>query len=424
MRLLAWFACSTLAFLGGCILVYDPGDFQIADGGNGGTGADGSNGGGGNGGGGNGGNGGGTGGGGNGGGGPACSPQDMIDGPPVNEAIDNQWTWIPVPEAKCRTGSSVGFGIRKRPNSTKLVIIFGGAGGCLNKISCDDSTTLSSYSSTNFDSWKTDSGNLGILDTSKTANPVWDWNAVYIPYCTGDGHAGDNTGNVPNGPQNQSFVGFANVGHYMARIVPTFPDLEKVLVTGLSAGGIGALYNYDRIARDFCPVPAILISDSGPLLSDSYLAPCLQQRWRTLWGLNNTLPKDCPEASSDPNGGGIVNLITCLGKKYDKGRLSIIAADKDSKNAEAFGLGLSNCKELDGTAPMPLSPAGYSAGIYQLRDLYMSQSPSWGSYFLNSTSHTFLGSPSFYNTTTSTGVSLTSWVTGMLGSGTILDVGP
>src|SRR5262249_30373357 len=155
--------------------------------------------------------------------------------------------------------------------------------------------------------------------------------------------------NVPGlgAPQNQSFVGYLNVGLYMEQIVPTFPDVTEVLVTGVSAGGFGALFNYDRIARDFCPKEVLLIDDSGPPMSDTYLAPCLQTRWRTLWGLNSTLQPLCPKAIGS-NGGNIVQAIVCLGQKYQAGRLGLISSAEDGTIAQFYGFGQNNCANIDG----------------------------------------------------------------------------
>jgi hypothetical protein len=340
---------------------------------------------------------------------------------PVSAPAD-QWTWVPVPEAKCRNGSSTGFGIRLKPTSTKLFIYLEGGGACFNAISCVGNP--SAFGSTNFDSWKTGGGKNGIFDSTNAANPVKDWNAIYIPYCTGDVHGGNATGvNVPsNGPQNQSFVGFANVGHYLRRIVPTFPDVTEVLLTGASAGGFGALYNYDRVARDFCPTPVVLIDDSGPPMSDTYLAPCLQQRWRTLWGLDSTIPVDCPQAIG-PNGGGIVNAITCLGAKYASGRLGIISSNQDSTISQFYGFGQNNCANIDGFASA-LPGATYAAGLNDLRANYMSKSPAWASFFITSTTHTYIGGNNTYYNTTVMGTKLTTWVDDMVNNGPILNIGP
>ena len=62
---------------------------------------------------------------------------------------------------------------------------------------------------------------------------------------------------------------------------------------GLVAGGFGAAFNYDRVSAAFCPLPVTLLDDSGPPMSDTYLAPCLQKQWRGLWNLPGVLPAAC-----------------------------------------------------------------------------------------------------------------------------------
>jgi len=402
MRLLASLSCLALAFLGGCILVYDPGEFQIADGagGDGGTG--------------------GPGGGGGVGGGQMCSPQDALSGIAVT-AQENVWTWIDVPSAQCRDGSATGFGIRINPKSTKLMIFFAGPdGACFNPSSCTDNAGAVSFDVADFVSLKNTAGNLGIFDTTNMDNPVRDWNAVFIPYCTGDRHTGNRTGNVKNGPQGQLFVGFANVGHYMERIVPTFPNLTDVLVTGVSAGGFGALYNYDRIARDFCPVPVTLIDDSGPPMSSLYIASCLQQRWRDLWGVDGTLPQECLPAIGQT--GDIVKLITCLGSKYPTRPPGIISPTEASNNTLFHPWGQTDCMFIDAGVPAPaMAAAKYTEGLSQLRNVFL-KAPTWSSYYVTGTDHTFL-LDRFY-TTTVPGVPLTTWVSNMVNGPPAGNIGP
>jgi hypothetical protein len=334
----------------------------------------------------------------------------------------NQWTWVPVAGAKCRNGSATGFGVRMNPASNKLFIYFEGGGACFNGLSC--ATNPSSFGASNFASWQSGGGTAGIFSTTNAANPVKDWNAVYIPYCTGDAHAGVKTGvNVPGfgSPQNQSFVGYLNVGLYMQQIVPSFPNVTEVLVTGISAGGFGSLFNYDRVARDFCPKAVNLIDDSGPPMSDTYLAPCLQTRWRTLWGIDATLQPVCPQAIG-PNGGNIVQAIVCLGQRYASERLSLISSNEDATISQFYGFGQNNCANLDGFAA-PLPGPTYAMGLNELRSVYMSQSPAWATYFVTSTTHTYLGGNGFYSTTVM-GTPLTTWVGDVVNSGPILNVGP
>jgi hypothetical protein len=337
-------------------------------------------------------------------------------------AQPDEWTWVPVPEAKCRTGSATGFGVRVKPASDKLFIYLQGGGACFNGVTCGQNP--GSFSSQNFDSWKNGGGTAGLFDTANAANPVKDWNAVYIPYCTGDVHAGNATGvDVPGAlsPKGQSFVGYANVGHYLKRIIPTFPGVTEVVLTGVSAGGFGAAFNYDRVAQAFCPRPVALIDDSGPVMSDMYMPPCLQTRWRTLWGIDSTLPADCADCSL-PNGGGMFNYVTYLGNKYPSSKLGLISSDEDSTIAYFLGFGKNDCAGIDGLGSA-LSGPEFAAGLNELRTMYLTPQPSWGSYFVSSTSHTYLSSAPYYNTTVMN-IALTQWVSDLVTGGPSSHIGP
>src|SRR5690606_17341847 len=102
--------------------------------------------------------------------------------------------------------------------------------------------------------------------------------------------------------------------HFLDRIVPTFADSSHVLVTGISAGGFGAAFNYDRIADAFPDARATLIDDSGPPLTDPYLVPCLQSTWRSLFNLEATIPAECSDCFA-ADGGGISNLAHYIADK-------------------------------------------------------------------------------------------------------------
>lgn len=369
--------------------------------------------------------GGGTGGGGGAGGsGPTCSPEGPFDGPAIKpiDAPPGDWTWIDVDGAKCRDGSGTGFGIRPVAGSDKLVIYLEGGGACFNGTTC--TISLSSFGSVAFGGWAGTAGNTGIFNKDNAENPVKDWNMVYVPYCSGDIHGGSATGvDVPGAltPKDQTFTGYDNIYLYLKRIIPTFPGLSKVLLTGISAGGFGAAYNYDRVAQAFCPTPVVLIDDSGPPMSDSYIAPCLQDRWRTLWGLNQTLPADCPECTTAENG-GIVNYVSFLGKKYPSARLGLISSTKDSVISLFFGWGKDSCQNIDGLES-PVSGDVYALGLNELRDKYMTAPGVWATYYVDSTTHTYLVGPGFY-TTTVNGTRLTNWVHDVVNDGPMAHVAP
>jgi hypothetical protein len=351
-----------------------------------------------------------------------CTPEDTFDGKPL-EGDAGAWTWVDVPDALCRDGSPTGFGVRLNPDSDKLFIYFEGGGACFSALTC--SLNLSSYGQASFSGFANGGGQGGIFDSENEANPLRDWNVVYIPYCTGDVHAGNAMdSDVPGltAPKGQSFVGYRNVGLYLERIVPTFRNVSKVLVTGSSAGGFGATYNFDRIAQAFCPTPAVLVDDSGPAMSDEYLAPCLQTRWREVWGLNSTLPAGCPECTG-PDGGGIVNYVTYLGNRYADSRLGLLSSEEDSTIRLFYGFGENECANIDGAIPFAMSGDKFAEGLADLRENRLSLLPAWGTYFVGGATHTFLGGAGYASTTVER-VPLTEWIAAIVDGGSSMNVGP
>ncbi len=349
------------------------------------------------------------------GGGAVCPPGPTFEGGAPLATPDHQWTWVDIPGAKCRDGSPTGIGVRLSSKSDKVFVYLEGGGACFNAATC--AVSLASFGKASFDAWAASVGQTGIFDTTFAANPVADWNAIYVPYCTGDVHAGSAENvSVPGGPTGQQFVGYENMALYLARIVPTFKaTASQVLVTGVSAGGFGAAFNYDRIATAFCPTPVALLDDSGPPMADAYLAPCLQSEWRSLWNLAAALPADCP-ACTGPDGGGIVHYADYLGTKWPSANLGLLSSTADSVISTFYGYGSNDCM-----SQTPLSGATYQAGLDDLRQNHLSHG-HWGTYYVPSVTHTYLLGPGFF-TTSVNATALTDWFFALL-HGTAGNVGP
>ncbi|WP_394821172.1 pectin acetylesterase-family hydrolase [Pendulispora albinea] len=351
---------------------------------------------------------------------PTCPPSQP--GIPII-TLPNTWTWIPVPEAKCRDGKPTGMGVRLKPGSKKLFIYLQGGGACFNGASCG--LTASSFDRGGFDSWKDTYGHWGIMNDANPKNPVKDWSAVFIPYCSGDIFGGSvESANVPSGPPNQRFTGVANMNAYLKRIIGTFSDVDQVLLTGSSAGGYGASVSYDRVATALCPRPVVLIDDAGPILSDSYFAPCLQKRLRGVWNLDATLPSGCRSCGgADASvGGGMVNAVPYVIRQFPKGRFGLISSNQDWSIRQFMSFGENNCAALDGI-PLGYDGAKFSKGLLELRDVYLKPAGNAGTYFVSGDTHTFLTTDAFFSTTVQN-VALPDWVAGLLRGDKPGHVGP
>jgi hypothetical protein len=255
----------------------------------------------------------------------------------------------------------------------------------------------------------------GVFDRDNGDNPVADWNFVYVPYCTGDVHGGNAIGDPGIGPQ--EFHGYLNMVLFLGRIVPTFPDVEQVLLTGVSAGGFGSALTADLVARSFPDgVKQTLIDDSGPPMGGDYLAPCLQQGWRELWGFDTTFLTDCGSSCPDPNEYAI-DYPLFLTSKYPNSTGGLISSTADDTIRFFFGFGNNDC-----AGGGSLDAALFEAGLLDFRAQLQGVS-NFGTYYIDSSTHTWIGSDRFYSTTAG-GVRLVDWFADIVAGNPPAHVGP
>ncbi|HSY40792.1 MAG TPA: pectin acetylesterase-family hydrolase, partial [Polyangia bacterium] len=188
-------------------------------------------------------------------------------------AVPQGWNYYAIDGAMCRDGSPAGIYVH-RGTADKLFIYLEGGGACSSPTFCSHNPAAVSqaFPGGAQSQGQTIGGSLGsvtggpyqapyvptaasgltpayspgIFDFTNAANPVKDWSGVYVPYCTGHVHFGtaDNVTIPGDGLlpalTNQHFVGYRNMQKFIGHLVPTFPGLTQVLLTGASAGGFGA----------------------------------------------------------------------------------------------------------------------------------------------------------------------------------------
>ncbi len=335
-------------------------------------------------------------------------PPDPWDGEPLPDGEIGQWQWVDVEGTECINGNPTGLGVRYGTGDG-VVIYFEGGGGCFDLGTC----SLFYLSFANFDE---NAFNLvvptvlsgGIFDADDPENPLRDWSFVYVPYCTGDVHAGDRADATIEGVLGfHQFVGYRNFGVDLERIGPTFAAPSHVLVTGISAGGYGATYNYDRIADAYAyaDVPVTLLDDSGPPMSESYIPTCLQQQWREIWGLGATMPADCVDCFDDD--GWIVDMGLYLRTKHADQWFGLLSSLGDATIRTFISGGLNDC--FGGLYPA----ADYEAGLTELRDEIFADSPNFATYYAPGIGHTHLPFGA-YTTTDVQGTRIVDWVAALL----------
>jgi len=346
--------------------------------------------------------------------GPTLAPLPT-DGKPLT-APERTWTYIEFPDTKCRDGSPAGLSVSLSKTSKKVLMYLEGGGACFDANTCNlassanvDGTNLTLSqpgTGANINSAKK-ALTEGIFDRSNGENPIRDWNIVYVPYCTGDTHAGtrESAVDVPGtlAPRNQWFVGQLNIRKFLNRIVPTFPDAEDVLLAGVSAGGYGTLSNLTLVQRAFPNVKVKHVNDSGAPLSKVASPECLQQKFRELWRPDLSA---CGSACPNPNDYTQDNALF-LAKFFWDRPAGFIDTTEDGVISLFLGTGLNNCSGTFGVSQVPA--ATYSREILAYADK-LKAFPNYGSFNPGGTKHTFLRTSDFY-TITAGGVRLVDWFT-------------
>ena len=319
-------------------------------------------------------------------------PPDPVT-PPLGAPLDappGQWSWIDFPDAVCDDGSATGIAVNPAPGSKKLLVFLMGGGACWDYLSCAVLNT-STHGPQAGAQWQQQAMGLAgsILDRSSSKNPFADYNLVFVPYCTGDVHSGDNVATYMSGTQQKVIhhKGRANLMAFMRRVGATFAESEKVIVSGSSAGGFGVAINYDLVRAYFPRAQGYMLDDSGPILVGDDVPAKLRQTWIATWGLQARLTARCPECSTD-----LSAMLTHHAMDYPHDRFALLSYTQDSV-IRTF-LGLRGAKE-------------YEQNLSTLATRFYDPLPTAHYYFVAGQSHTFLLNP---EKTTAQGIALPSWL--------------
>lgn len=317
----------------------------------------------------------------------ACGDDDD-DGVPIT-APANEWTWVDVPGAACDDGTPTGIGVNLAPESDDVIIFFNGGGACWDYLTCAvlNTSTHGPIGKTQFDALKAGLG--GIFDRGDAMNPFRDWNLVWVPYCTGDIHGGDNVVTYTAGAASRTMhhVGHANVLAYLERLAPTFRTPAKLVVSGSSAGGFGAVMNYVPLRERLRPAKSYLIDDSGPLLVGDAIAMSLRDAFYSSWNLGVAADPLCGQACRTDFSAG----LTALAERYPADRLALLSSLRDVTIRTYF----------------QLSPEAFEAALLAMAGDVLDETDNFKYFLVSGQTHTMLGSPGAF---TSVGTTLWSWL--------------
>jgi hypothetical protein len=227
----------------------------------------------------------------------------------VDGGNDYAWQKVAIPGTKCGNGSQYKFFVHKT-SSPNVVFFFEGGGACWDYDTCSGRAGILGASNPNgipddymelataqYVSPIVNGADPGLPLRSRTDLPTKGWNVVYLPYCTGDVHVGNNVvtysdATAQEPPLTWHHAGYTNTVAAVDHVKTLFPSVQKLLVTGFSAGGTATSAAYYFVRNGIKPQRGYLLNDSGPI----HLAPNATYRSRQLhdmirqsWSLDSVL---------------------------------------------------------------------------------------------------------------------------------------
>ena len=119
-------------------------------------------------------------------------------------------------------------------------------------------------------------------------NPLCDWHFVYVPHCDDSIHSGDNS--IEYGGYVHHHWGLRHTAAAVALVKELFPNPDKILISGASAGGFGTFVGWAVAKAMFMNTDTYIFNDSGV----GFWNPDELETWdiiREAWNLR--IPDDC-----------------------------------------------------------------------------------------------------------------------------------
>jgi hypothetical protein len=318
----------------------------------------------------------------------------IVLGAPITAPTDT-WTWVDFPDTYCDDGSPTGLAVRTSSSgSNNLLIFLTGGGACWDATTCLqlNTATHGPFGQAQFDV-VAPTLNRGIYDRTNPNNAFKAYNYVFIPYCTGDLFSGSNIAmyTPPGGGAARPYyhVGHNNVVAYFERLAPTFPNPGRLVISGSSAGGLGATLNYDAARTSFWPnvTRSYLINDSGPFLSGSVTPSSFVADWIMNWHIDALTDPICGQAChTDPD-----QFFASLANAFPHDRMGLLESLQDDTVRQFLLL----------TGPQ------FQAALLSMAQMVLDPLPNFKYFFVPGQTHTMLGDPGAF---TSSVTALPTWL--------------
>jgi hypothetical protein len=317
----------------------------------------------------------------------AVSAQDDEADQPTMDDLGPEWTAISTGgESICSRGTPYQFFARNGA-SDNLMIYFQGGGACWNGLTCREGGTFDDrVEDDEFGQYD------GVFNFENDANPIADYDMVFIPYCTADIHRGDAVTEYRE-DLTINHAGYINTTAVLDWVYANIESPESLFITGSSAGAYGAIYYAPFIVDAYPDTDTVVLGDAGVGVTPAGW-PVVDETWNTYENIAEFVEFD-PATFVEPL------LYEAVANQYPDVRITQFTHAEDSIQASFYGF-----------AAPGLDPADWPDGMIANLD-YLEPLENFTSYVAPGTDHTILALPEYY-TLEVEDVVFNEWLTALL----------
>jgi hypothetical protein len=313
----------------------------------------------------------------------AGPPNPYLGGVPIS-APAGTWTYVPMNDVVCGDGSTSGVSVNmsSTPGAPLLVFMTGG-GACWDALTCLGGAAANVQNPVGEAVInETIPHAAALFDRTTADNPFKDASFVFVPYCTGDLHAGDAQKTYKFLTQSVTIQhrGARNTDAIVKRLLATFPAPPKLWLTGASGGGYGAMLSHHRFKAAWPGVRIDLLDDCGP---PTDATGSTWQDMQASWKLE--LPPGCVDCGTH-----LTKLVPHLASTMGQGRFALLESTEDKVIRQFTG---------------QLVAASFTAQVMSIK---AAMGPTQRTYLIAGDTHVLLKQSPL--PVASSGVTLTTWL--------------